>query len=311
MDSPARPDGPPVRGGLPYSAIAHLAETVTPFVAIADALLERGFAAPAIHGADLEAGLLLIEFLEGDNFLDNGRPVAGRYAEAARLLAELHRHDWRHVLEGSFGARHVLPDYDRGALMIEAELLLDWYLPAISGAEPGVADREAFVSAWNEVFDAIAGARTSIVLRDYHSPNLIWREGGHGRIGLIDFQDALIGPMAYDLASLAQDARVTISPEMEAMTVAAYCAARRALDPDFDEAALRRDYAVMAAQRNSKILGIFVRLDRRDGKPAYLAHLPRIRAYLARALSHPVLAPVRALYARWNLIDADGETPAP
>src|SRR5690606_7542298 len=151
--------------------------------------------------------------------------------------------------------------------------------------------------------DTMAGGESSLVLRDYHSPNLIWRPGASGldRLGLIDFQDALLGPSAYDLASLAQDARVTVPPELETRTVDAYCAARGRSD-SFDEDAFRRDYAIMAAQRNSKILGIFVRLDRRDGKPAYLAHLPRIRAYLARALAHPALAPVRLLYERWGVL---------
>src|SRR5690606_30974478 len=122
MDAPARPDGPPVRNGLPYSAIAHLAETVTPFVAIASILRQKGFVAPEIHAADLDAGLLLIEFLDGSNFLKAGQPVEERYLEAARLLAEMHRQDWPHILTGPFGARHELPPYDRQAMLIEAEL---------------------------------------------------------------------------------------------------------------------------------------------------------------------------------------------
>src|SRR4029453_1046105 len=129
-----------------------------------------------------------------------------------------------------------------------------------------------------------------LVLRDYHSPNIIWRAQRRGadRLGLIYFQDALIGPSAYDVASLGMDARVTVPEEIERRVVEAYVRARSAAGP-FDRAAFELAYATMAAQRNSKILGIFVRLHRRDGKPAYLKHLPRIRAYLRRALAHPAL----------------------
>jgi aminoglycoside/choline kinase family phosphotransferase len=197
-----------------------------------------------------------------------------------------------------------LPPYDRAAMMIEAELLLDWYLPFLTGAAPSEADRQAFAAAWSAVLDRLAGGERSLVLRDYHSPNIIWRGAreGRDRLGLIDFQDALIGPAAYDLASLAQDARVTMTEELERDTLEAYCSARHARGP-FDEASFRRDYAIMSLQRNSKILGIFVRLDRRDGKPAYLRHLPRIRDYVRRSIGHAALAPLNGLYGRWNLFD--------
>ncbi len=134
---------------------------------------------------------------------------------------------------------------------------------------------------------------------------MIWRpeKAGYDRLGVLDFQDAMRGPAAYDVASLAMDARVTISPDIEASTVAAYCAARER-STGFDRAAFDLAYATMAAQRNSKILGIFVRLDRRDGKPQYLKLLPRIRDYLKRALAHPDLAALRDLYVAEGFIDA-------
>lgn len=141
------------------------------------------------------------------------------------------------------------------------------------------------------------------MLRDFHSPNIVWRDDrkGHDRLGIVDFQDALIGPSAYDVASLAMDARVTVGPGMERTTVDAYVAARKA-QGGFDEKAFAEAYAIMAAQRNSKILGIFVRLNERDGKPDYLKHLPRIRDYLERALAHPALAELRDFYERNGLI---------
>jgi len=140
-------------------------------------------------------------------------------------------------------------------------------------------------------------------LRDVHSPNIIWRgdRAGIDRIGLIDFQDAMIGPAAYDLASLAQDARVDIPPELEMRLVATYVAARKAQGP-FDQEGFERAYAIMAAQRASKILGIFVRLDERDGKPQYLRHIPRLKTYLERTLGHPSLAALRNLYEDWGIV---------
>lgn len=308
MNAPRQPDGPPIRDGKPYSRIAHLAESVTPFVAIAKLLRAHGFAAPDILAADLDAGLLLIEHLGAGGFLDGeGAPVAERYAAAARLLAHLHAVSWPHAAPAAPGIDHVIPDYDAGAMRIEAELALDWYFPYAMDRQATNDERTGFTRAWDELIADVLGAEQSLVLRDYHSPNLIWREdkAGDDRLGVIDFQDAMIGPAAYDIASLAQDARVTLSPELEQATLDAYCAERAAAGP-FDRAAFERAYAIMAAQRNSKILGIFVRLNVRDGKPHYLRHLPRIRAYLRRSLAHPALARLRAIYEGARLLEERG-----
>ncbi|GHD17183.1 bifunctional tRNA (adenosine(37)-N6)-threonylcarbamoyltransferase complex ATPase subunit type 1 TsaE/phosphotransferase [Tianweitania populi] len=293
MDAPKRPDGPPIRNNKPYSQIAHLAESVTPFVAIGNALRQRGLAAPAIHAEDLDQGLLLIEHLGHGNFLDDGKPVAERYHLAAEVLAAFHAQPFPATLPVG-GGTYVVPAYDRDALTIEAELLSDWYLPYFTGKPASDTLRAAYGAAWNQVCDQLDTAEKHLVIRDYHSPNLIWRpeESGLNRIGVIDFQDALIGPSAYDVASLAMDARVDIDPALEAWTKAAYVAARKA-QGTFDVEGFERAYAIMAAQRNAKILGIFVRLNERDSKPVYLKHLPRIRSYFARAIAHPALDPVR------------------
>ncbi|MAW88539.1 MAG: tRNA (adenosine(37)-N6)-threonylcarbamoyltransferase complex ATPase subunit type 1 TsaE [Phyllobacteriaceae bacterium] len=304
MDAPRMPDGPPILDGLPYSRIAHLAEDVAPFVAIARALHDEGFAAPQIHAADLDAGLLLTEHLGPPVFLDAaGKPVRERYEAAARMLAALHLVQWPRALPVAEGIVHHVPDYDRRAMLVELDLLPAWYQEFASGAVPDKDARDAFLSAWNTVLDQLEDCETSLVLRDFHSPNIIWRADreGLGKVGVIDFQDAMTGPSAYDVASLAQDARVTISPDLEKATVEAYCEAREAAGP-FDRAAFERAYAIMAAQRNSKILGIFVRLDRRDGKPSYLKHLPRIRDYLSRVLGHEALAPVRGYYRDLGIV---------
>ncbi|MDP3898499.1 MAG: tRNA (adenosine(37)-N6)-threonylcarbamoyltransferase complex ATPase subunit type 1 TsaE [Mesorhizobium sp.] len=298
MNAARQPDGPPIRDGKPYSRIAHLAESVTPFVAIGRALKAHGFSAPDIYAQDLDRGLLLIEHLGDGSLLDaQGLPVAERYIAAAELLAAIHAIDWPRDMEAAPGVAHHLPDYDHAALSIETELLLDWYLPAETGRAVRVEDRLAFAAAWRPVFAHLDGAEKSLVLRDFHSPNIIWRgeRAGHDRLGIIDFQDALWGPSAHDVASLAQDARVTISPELERTIVEAYCAARVAAGY-FDRDSFDAAYAIMAAQRNSKVLGIFVRLDVRDGKPHYRKHLPRIRDYVARSLAHPALDTVRGFF---------------
>lgn len=304
MNAPRLPDGPPIRDGKPYSQIAHLAESVIPFVGVDKAMLANGFCAPQIYAEDLDQGLLLIEHLGTDTVLDpDGRPIAERYIAAAGTLAAMHLKSWPRDMPAAPGVVHRLPAYDREALGIETELVLDWYMPAEAGRPANEQDRADYRAAWAGVFDRLERAEKSLVLRDYHSPNIIWRgeQSGNDRIGIIDFQDGLWGPSAYDVASLGQDARVTISRELEAQILDAYRAARRAAGA-FDEAAFDEAYAIMAAQRNSKILGIFVRLNVRDGKPQYLKHLPRIRDYVSRALEHPALADVRAFYVSRGLL---------
>ncbi|MDC7786508.1 tRNA (adenosine(37)-N6)-threonylcarbamoyltransferase complex ATPase subunit type 1 TsaE [Rhodoplanes sp. TEM] len=303
MNAPRRPDGPPVRHGRSYSAIAHLAEDVRAFVAVADALRTLGFSAPEIYGADLAEGFVLLEDL-GDGRVVEGdppTPIAERYRAAVDLLVALHGHmllpselpvtpqlTWR------------LPDYDLDAFLIEIELLLDWYLPRLA-AVPSTPARSAFLSFWRDALKPVLAQPPTWVLRDFHSPNLIWLPERRGieRVGVIDFQDAVMGPAAYDLASLLQDARVTVPEELEIELLGRYAKARRANEPAFDVGQFAQIYATVAAQRATKILGIFARLEKRDGKPQYLRHMPRVMTYLQRALAHPSLAPLRAWYAAY------------
>jgi tRNA threonylcarbamoyl adenosine modification protein YjeE len=306
MDAPRRPDGPAIREGKPYSRIAHLAEDVVPFIAIGEALRARGLGAPEIHARDIAAGMLLTEHLGSERIVDDeGRPIADRYLEAARLLAHLHAHDWPREIpvETETGARilHHVPSYDRAALLIEASLLADWYAPRALGRKLSVHEREEFDAIWSDIISTMGNSMPTLVLRDFHSPNLIWRpqEGFPRRLGLIDFQDAVIGPQAYDLASIGQDARVDIAENLEEQMKALYISLRHEQGA-FERLAFERDYAILAAHRATKILGIFVRLHERDGKPAYLKHLPRMQAYLMRSLSHPVLG----RYREWCMRNA-------
>jgi tRNA threonylcarbamoyl adenosine modification protein YjeE len=313
MISPPRPVGPAVRRGKPYTTIAKLAETVHAFVAVDKGLRALGFSAPYIYGEDLEAGLLLIEDLGSEPFTNGGGPLPERYAEAMRLLAQLHGQTLPQVLPVAEGIDHSIPPYDLEALLIEVELLLDWYVPHIIGTQLSGSARAEFVNLWTETLGEVLSAPVTWTLRDYHSPNLIWlpeREGLQ-RVGMIDFQDAVLGSPAYDVASLLQDARVTVPPELELKLIGLYARDRRAADPAFDVSAFARAYAIMAGQRATKILGIFARLDRRDGKPHYLKHLPRIEAYLIRNLAHPALGKLKGWYENYlpRLIPVRDEPP--
>ena len=297
MNSPRRPDGPIIRDGKPYSAIAHLAEDVTPFIAMALALRERGFSAPAIMAADREQGLLVIEDLGPELVVEDGAPIEARYEVAADLLAQLHREPTHDLLPVEPGIGYAVPRYDMDALLIEVELLLDWYLPKLN-ARISDTKRDAYLALWRDALLPVVAAKPTWVLRDFHSPNLIWLPArvGTGRIGLLDFQDALMGSPAYDLASLLQDARVDVPELMEISLLSRYTRARLKADPKFDAPAFARVYATLAAQRASKILGIFARLEKRDGKPQYLRHVPRVWAYLQRSLAHPALAQLNSWY---------------
>jgi len=226
-----------------------------------------------------------------------GNPTWARYEAAVDLLVSLHRRRLPEKLPVAPQLDHRLPRYDLEAFLIEAELLLEWYLPS-AGAPAGDAAREKFIALWREALDPALNAPPTWVLRDYHSPNLLWLADREdvARVGVLDFQDALIGPAAYDVASLLQDARVDVPEALEVALLSRYARARLS-DQRFDAAVFARHYATFAAQRATKILGIFARLDRRDGKPQYLRHMPRLLNYLQRSLAHRALAPLKSWYA--------------
>ncbi|MFG1424772.1 tRNA (adenosine(37)-N6)-threonylcarbamoyltransferase complex ATPase subunit type 1 TsaE [Roseixanthobacter glucoisosaccharinicivorans] len=299
MNAPRRPDGPPIRRGLPYSRLAHLAEDVRAFVAMARGLRAQGFSAPQIYAADLDRGLLVIEDLGDGGVLEGSppEPIKARYEVAAEVLAALHAQSLPHVLHIAPQSDYVLPVYGIEAFLIELELMLDWYLPFRNVRADAVV-RDEFLMLWRNALSPVLNEPQTWVLRDYHSPNLIWlpQREGLQRMGLIDFQDAVLGPAAYDVASLAQDARVDIPENLELHIVGHYVAQRREADPTFDARAFTHLYALMGAQRATKILGIFTRLHQRDGKPQYLRHLPRVRRYLARCLGHQELGSLRMWY---------------
>jgi tRNA threonylcarbamoyl adenosine modification protein YjeE len=294
MISPPRMGGPTLRFGKTYPEIAKLSGDIRAFVAMAEGLRSLGLSTPRIHALSLADGLALIEDFGDDIIAEADVPNAPRYAESTSLIAELHRLDLPTELPVD-GDTYLVPTYDIEAMLIEVELALDWYAPVIARGNPSSGARMQFLALWRDVLTPVLAQPTTWTLRDFHSPNLHWLPDRDGlkRLGLIDFQDAVLGPPAYDVASLLQDARVAVPDELELRLLAHYARRRASADPAFDATAFTAAYSIMGAQRATKILGIFTRLDRRDGKPQYLGHLPRIERTLAKNLKHPALEPLR------------------
>lgn len=298
MISPPRADAPVVRYGKSYHLIAKLAADIRPFLAMDAALRDQGVSAPAIYAADAAAGLAVIEDLGAEPVVDADGPMPDRYFEAVRLLADLHARRLPASVPTGEGESYDIPLYDLDALLVEVELLIDWYAPQVARVAISASARAAFMAIFAGLFEGLQGGPRSWCLRDVHSPNLIWlpEREGTARVGLIDFQDCVLGHPAYDLASLLQDARVTVPDALELKLLGAYAQMRKTADPRFDMAGFVRAYAILGVQRATKILGIFARLDKRDRKPQYLAHLPRIEAYLVKGLAHPALSDVKAWF---------------
>jgi len=261
-------------------------EDVAPFVQVAEHLGRMGFSAPAIHDRDMAAGFLILEDFGEATYtrrLAAGGDERTLYALATDTLIALHRHPDATAID--------LPPYDVEALELEADLLVEWFLPAITGTPTSAAMTAEYRALWRRLYPLADHQPATLVLRDYHVDNLMALTGREGirACGLLDFQDALIGSPAYDLVSLVADARRDVSPTVRAAMTDAYCAAFPALDRDrFDAAA-----AMLSAQRNCKIIGIFTRLMARDSKPVYLKHIPRVWRLLEADLEHPDLSPMK------------------
>jgi tRNA threonylcarbamoyl adenosine modification protein YjeE len=303
VDSPRRSDGPPIRDGKSYSAIAHLAEDVRAFVAIANALREAGVSTPEILAEDLDQGLLIVEDFGDKVFgpeVQRGADQKSLWLRATDVLITLQAVPPPQNMNLSDGTAFTLPGADQGVLEIETQLLLDWYWPALHGHPAPKTARDEFTDEWHRTFTRVLKQPQTWLLRDYHSPNLIALDdrAPPRDVGIIDFQDAMRGPAAYDLVSLLQDARIDVPEVLEKDLLAYYIATMAKRDTAFSAQEFHFAYAALGAQRNTKILGIFARLAMRDGKRQYLAHLPRIWGYLQRNLRHEGLQSLSTWYDR-------------
>lgn len=263
------------------------------FQQVAEILMALELSAPRIYAADTAAGFLLIEYFGERTFtraLAAGADEQALYQLATDTLIVLHRR-W----DPALGA--ALPSFDCQNLPAETDLFLDWTYPALTGKVADELMRERFRDAWMEVLPPAFALPPTLVLRDYHVDNLMVLADRPGVMacGLLDFQDALLGSPAYDLVSLLQDARRDVSPAVEAAMLERYCIAF----PEMDHRLFEEAYWVLGAQRSIRILGVFVRLDRRDGKPAYLNHIPRLWRLLDRLLARPELLPVAEWFERY------------
>ena len=265
-------------------------ESAGPFLRVDAWLRAAGYGAPVVLAADAAHGLALLEDLGDDlvaRVVDQNGDVAPAYAGAVDLLLDLHRHpppaDW--------------PVFDDVERLAKAELLLDWYVPAVTGRPVSDEGRRAFRSAWAEMLPHVHVGAPVVVHRDFFADNLLWLpgRGGLARLGLLDFQDASVGPCAYDLAALVEDARRTLPAELRATLLDRYLAGRS----DLDRGAFGRAFAVLAAQRHCRVLGVFTRLRVRDGKPGYLRHIPRLWRYLEARRGEAVLDPLTAWFDRY------------
>lgn len=263
-------------------------ENVRPFLHVARTLTGFGYSAPRVMGAEEEQGFVLLEDLGDESY--NRRIAAGAdeaelYGAAVDLLADLAQRS----------APASLPVFDDARILREVELLLDWTWPALARQPVPTDMRDEFRALWRSALPAMRGSAPVLVHFDYHVDNLIWLAGRQGlaRVGLLDFQDAVLGPAALDLVSLLEDARRDVPVDLaEAMV-------RRYLDvTGTDAAGFRASYAAVGAQRNTRILGVFGRLWLRDGKPGYLKWLPRVWSLVERDLAHPDLVDLRRWFDR-------------
>ncbi|MEI9994121.1 MAG: phosphotransferase [Rhizomicrobium sp.] len=300
-ETPAAPADatPDERRALGYNAVARLAGADTGrFIAASNYLRKRGLSAPEILAADPKLGFVLLEDLGDGLFADvvDGGNEAELYRTAAEVLAALHADRAPAVLPPD---KH-LHAYDETAQLAEVDLLTEWFMPVALGRAARPDEVTEHRALWRAALAGALAVDSVFVHRDYHAQNLLWlpQRKGVARVGLIDFQDAVAGSKAYDLISLVEDARRDVPPDIAAATTAHYLESMKAQGTPLDEARYRGEMAVMAAQRNAKIAGIFARLHKRDGKARYLAYLPRVWGYLNRDLAHPALAGLKAWYDR-------------
>ncbi len=261
-------------------------EDVRPFLHVTRQLEACGASVPGIIAADEEQGFLLLEDLGDASFtrLLKETPARERdlYVVAIDALVEIAGISDTSCID--------LPPYDGAVYLREVMLFSDWFLPQLQGTKHAISLRDEWEARWREVIAQAGLQQACLVHRDYHADNLFWLHprDGHKAVGMLDYQDALWGDAAYDVASLLEDARRDVSDATVRLALEHYLSKTGEEREDFS-----RRYHVLAAQRNAKIIGIFVRLCVRDHKPAYLSYLPRVWQHFMRDLEHPMLAPIR------------------
>jgi aminoglycoside/choline kinase family phosphotransferase len=317
MDQPQKAEAPVApanatpdeRRALGYNAVARLAGAdVERFTAASNYLRARGLSAPEIFACDGPTGFAVIEDLGDELYADaipRGADERALYMAAMEVLARLHLEP----APPSLSHDKALHAYDETAMLAETDLLTEWFMPVALGRKTTADEAAEHRALWKSVLAPVLAHPPVFVHRDYHAQNLLWlpEREGVARVGLIDFQDGVAGNVAYDLISVLEDARRDVSAELMAQATRHYLDTMARQGVRVDEDQFRAAMAVMAAQRNAKIVGIFARLYKRDGKPRYLSYLPRVWGHLNRDLAHPALAPLKAWYDRHIPMEARGE----
>lgn len=282
-----------------WNAVARLsAGRIEAFAAVAEHLRHAGLSAPDIVAVDAPNGLAVIEDFGDDLFarvIEEGEPQAPLYLAAVDAIARLHLTGLLPTVMPGLGGDWPLLAYDAIALQGGADLFVEWMPKLHPGLDFGPAARDEWQVAWAPVV-AMGEAKAWVMAhRDYHAENLLWLPDrtGHRRVGLIDFQDAVLAHPVWDLHSLLQDARRDVPPELETVALDYYFDIMQV-----DREEYRRDYAALAALNEARILGVFARLIARDGKPRYRQFMPRMWRHLEQNLKRPELSQVRVWFDR-------------
>jgi len=268
---------------------------VEPFIKISKHLGGLGLSSPCVYEQNIEDGLLLIEDW-GDNTYTNLLATSGDerklYELATDVLIHLHQQEGKLDIE--------LPTYSESAMLDEAMLLMDWYVPETSSVEITTPFRTEYQEIWKTLFKTLPVDQTTMVLRDYHVDNLIYLPNRQGvkACGLLDFQDALVGHYSYDLMSLLEDARREVPLELQKQLLERYF---KGMGNDLDQERFLSSYRILAAQRHAKVVGIFVRLCKRDGKNKYLQFLPHVQNLLVKSMQTPIMKPLNNFFEQNNI----------
>lgn len=269
-----------------YTPVTYLAADLRPFIHVTRLLTDHGISAPGIMAEDAETGFLLLEDLGDHSYTKwlraNPMDEQTLYVHAADVLL--------HLLQLDKAQLTRFPRYAGQVFLTEASLLADWFLPQVVGLREVGELKKEYLAIWQAIIARTPLKYNTLVLRDYHADNLMWlpQRDGYKRVGQLDYQDALLGDIAYDMVSFLQDARREVSPQTVKAVVKHY------LNQSGDEEAeFNARYAVLGAQRNAKIVGIFTRLYVRDNKANYLDYLPRVWRLLEQDLEHPIMVPMR------------------
>ena len=270
-------------------------EEVEPFIKICNFLCQKEFSAPQIITHDIGNGFLLLEDFGSKLYSkvllaeDCEFSEQQLYRKAIDVLVKLHQ------IEVDID----VPHYSTGKLLEEVCLLIDWYFQALNNEALSISLREEYIEIWSKLLESLHFKQDCLVLRDYHADNLMWLEDrvGHRKVGLLDFQDAVIGSVAYDVVSLLEDARRDVGDGIVHEMINYYLEATNHNRRDF-----LADYTILSAQRNCKIIGIFTRKALRDNDKRYLKLLPRVWTYIRASLNNPLLLPLKNWFDKTSVL---------